>query len=318
MNGSDFNLMFNGGSLEDNFYMDNTVQNGNEYCYEVTSIYSGDEGNPAGPACAVPEAQTIYEIAHDDGTDETSINSGPFNTLCVKFTPGSYPVDLYRASFYCVGSSNGVGFVNVWDDDGDDGMPGTLLVENLPTQFAGGVWTPVALSSQDVVIDEGSFYVGWMESDATPPIGVDSDNSADNSYIDLGLGVGFEPFGNYFEGAIMIRAEVDSANVLSAENTFNQEAPAYYSLDQNYPNPFNPVTTISFSLLEGGKTEISIYDISGKKVESILSRSLASGNHLIKYNASNLPSGMYFYKIVVIGDNGRSLFSSTKKMVLMK
>ena len=62
-----------------------------------------------------------------------------FNTLCVKFTPSSYPVDLYRASFYCVGSSNGVGFVNVWDDDGDNGMPGTLLVENLPIQFAGGM-----------------------------------------------------------------------------------------------------------------------------------------------------------------------------------
>ena len=58
-------------------YLDNTVQNGNEYCYEVTSVYSGDEGNPAGPVCALPEAQTIYEIAHDDGTDETSINSGP-------------------------------------------------------------------------------------------------------------------------------------------------------------------------------------------------------------------------------------------------
>ena len=140
--------MFNGGSLEDNVYVDNTVQNGNEYCYEVTSVYSGDEGNPAGPVCAVPEAQTIYEIAHDDGSDETSINSGAFNTLCVKFTPGSYPVDLYRASFYCVGSSNGVGFVNVWDDDGDNGMPGTLLVENIPIQFAGGVWTPVALQSK--------------------------------------------------------------------------------------------------------------------------------------------------------------------------
>ena len=92
---------------------------------------------------------------------------------------------------------------------------GTMLVENIPVQFAGGVWTPVALSNQDIVITEGSFYVGWMESDATPPIGVDSDNSSDNSYIDLGLGIGFEPFGNYFEGAMMIRAEVDSANVLS-------------------------------------------------------------------------------------------------------
>ena len=110
-----------------------------------------------------------------------------------KIYPGSYPVDLYRASFYCVGSSNGVGFVNVWDDDGDDGMPGTMLVENIPTQFAGGVWTPVSLSNENVVITEVAFMLDGWNSEQTPPIGVDSDNSAENSFIDLGLGVGFEP-----------------------------------------------------------------------------------------------------------------------------
>ena len=225
-----------------------------QYCQNNNNIESsnsnifGEEGAPAGPVCVTPEAQTIYEIAYDDGTDETSINSGPFNTLCVKFTPGSYPVDLYRTSFYCVGSSNGVAFVNIWDDDGENGMPGTLLLENFPVQFAGGMWTPVLLINQNIVINEGSFYVGWMESDQTPPIGVDSDNSSNNSFIDLGLGFGFEPFGNYFEGAMMIRAEVDSANVLSADNNFGQGLPISFALEQNYPNPFNPTITIAFSL----------------------------------------------------------------------
>ena len=121
------------------------------------------------------------------------------------------------------------------DDDGDDGMPGTMLVENIPTQFAGGVWTPVSLSNENVVITEGSFYVGWMESDQTPPIGVDSDNSAENSFIDLGLGVGFEPFGNYFEGAMMIRVEVDSANALSADDNLDLGLPVSFALDQNFP-----------------------------------------------------------------------------------
>ena len=116
----------------------------------------------------------------------------------------------------------------------------------------------------------------------------------------------------------MIRAEVDSANALGADDSFDQGMPVSFSLKQNYPNPFNPVTTIEFSLLQGGMTDISIYDISGRKVESLLGRRLVSGNHFIKYNASTLPSGMYFYSIVVSGMNGESLFSSTKKMVLMK
>ena len=116
----------------------------------------------------------------------------------------------------------------------------------------------------------------------------------------------------------MIRAEVDSANVLSADGNFDHGLPVSFALEQNYPNPFNPTTTIAFSLPKGGMTDISIYDISGRKVESLLGRILGSGNHSIKYNASNLPSGMYFYSIDVIGLNKKSLFSSTKKMVLMK
>ena len=116
----------------------------------------------------------------------------------------------------------------------------------------------------------------------------------------------------------MIRAEVDSANVLSANDNFDHGLPVSFALEQNYPNPFNPTTTIAFSLLQGGMTDISIYDISGRKVEGLLGRRLVSGRHFIKYDASDLPSGMYFYSIVVNGMNGESLFSTTKKMVLMK
>ncbi len=317
VNGDDFNIMFNGSGLEENQYTDNTVQNGNEYCYEVTAVYGENEGNPAGPICAIPEAQTIYEIAYDDGTDETSINAGNTNYLCVKFTPNSYPVDLYRVSFYCVGSSSGVGFVNVWDDDGDDGMPGTVLVENVPTTFAGGYWTPIPVGSYDVTIDNGSFYVGWWESEQTPPVGVDSDNPSTNSFIDIGIGVGLEPFGNYFEGAMMIRAEVDSANVVSIDNDLSVQ-PLSFELKQNYPNPFNPVTTIAFSLLSDGYTNISIYDVTGRKVNNLINGKIVAGNHLLKLNASDLPSGMYFYHIEVKSQKGVYLFSETKKMVLMK
>ena len=319
VNGDEFTLMFNGQGLEENQYVDNTVQNGNEYCYEITSLYGEDEGNPAGPICAVPEAQTIYEIAYDDGTDETSINAGNMNFLCVKFTPNGYPVDLYRTSFYCVGTSTGVGFVNVWDDDGEDGMPGTLLVDNLPITFAGGYWTPVALGSYGVIIEEGSFYVGWMETDQTPPVGVDSDNPATNSLIDVGIGVGFEPFGNYFEGALMIRAEVDSANVvMGIEEDLGSNIPESFGLKQNYPNPFNPTTTIDFSLASSGHAFISLYDVRGGKVKDLVNSNLEAGHYSFSINAGGLPSGMYFYRMMVHDNQGHSLFSSTRKMVLMK
>ena len=197
-------------------------------------------------------------------------------------------------------------------------MPGTLLVENFPTTFAGGAWTPVPLSSYEVVIESGSFYVGWVETDQTPPVGVDSDSPSENSYIDVGIGVGFEPFGNYFEGAMMIRAEVDSANALVSNDDIRPDVPELFELKQNYPNTFNPVTTIEFSLVSDGLVSMYLYDLTGRKVKDLLSDNLDAGYHSFNLNATDLPSGMYLYSIDVKGQAGIHIFSSTKKLVLMK
>tara|TARA_B100000809_G_scaffold162373_1_gene159695 strand:- start:289 stop:2319 length:2031 start_codon:yes stop_codon:yes gene_type:complete len=317
VNGDDFSMMFNGDGIDQNMYTDNTVQNGNEYCYQITSIYNDDESNPAGPVCATPEAQTIYEIAYDDGTDETSINAGNMNFLGVKFTPNSYPVDLYRASFYTVGESNGVGFVNVWDDDGTEGLPGTPLIEGVPITFAGGNWTQVSLSNYDVTIDDGSFYIGWMEMAQTPPIGVDTDNPATYSYIDIGIGVGWEPFGNYFDGALMIRAEVDSVNAMGLDD-LEGNVPESFGLKQNYPNPFNPTTTIEFDLASDALISLALYDVTGREVMNLVDRNLDAGHYSFVLNASDLPSGMYFYKLSAQDSQNYLMFTSTKKLVLMK
>ncbi|MBT3839303.1 MAG: T9SS type A sorting domain-containing protein [Candidatus Marinimicrobia bacterium] len=318
MNGDEFNIMFNGAGINGNEYVDNTSQNGNEYCYQITSIYGDDESNPAGPVCVIPEAQTIYEIAYDDGSDETSINAGNMNTLCVKFTPSGYPADLYRASFFTVGTSNAVAFVNVWDDDGENGMPGTLLVTNVPITFAGGTWTPVSLASENIIIEDGSFYIGWMETEQTPPVGVDSNSPSTNSYIDVGIGAGFEPFGTYFEGAFMIRAELDSVNVLGLNDGFEDNLPKSFGLKQNYPNPFNPTTTIRFDLAGQAKTVLSLYDVSGREVMTLINKDLSAGQYTFSLNAGDFPSGMYFYKLTAQDQSGQIIFSSTKKLVLMK
>jgi len=318
MNDGEYSIMFNGEGLDENEYVDNTVQNGNEYCYQITSVYGEDESNPTEPVCGVPEAQTIYELAYDDGTGETSINAGNTNYLAVKFTPSGYPADLYRASIYTIGSASGVAFVNVWDDDGDNGLPGTTLVENLPITFVGGYWTPVPLSNQDVTITDGSFYVGWWETAQTPPVGVDTDNTAENSYIDAGIGLGWEPFGNYFEGALMIRAELDSANVMGLNDELTGNVPESFGLKQNYPNPFNPTTTIEFDLAENAMTTLTLFDVTGREVQSLVNRQLGAGHYSFGLNASYLPSGMYFYKLTAVNSQGSPIYSSTKKMVLMK
>lgn len=85
-----------------------------------------------------------------------------------------------------------------------------------------------------------------------------------------------------------------------------------YKLDQNYPNPFNPITKISYSIKEESLVTLKIYDILGKEIATLVNENKAAGNYEIIFNASDLPSGMYIYKI----QSGS--FTDAKKMLLTK
>ena len=93
--------------------------------------------------------------------------------------------------------------------------------------------------------------------------------------------------------------------------------PTNYSLEQNYPNPFNPSTTIRFALPADAKVNIKLYNTLGQEVSSILNTELNAGIHETIFNAANLSSGVYFYRLEAHGANG-SNFISTKRMILMK
>jgi len=88
--------------------------------------------------------------------------------------------------------------------------------------------------------------------------------------------------------------------------------PETFSLFQNYPNPFNAQTIIQYSLSEPSDVKIEIYDLLGREVGMILNGMQLAGNHQVIWNAEDLPSGMYFYKLQA-GD-----YNETKKMVLLK
>ena len=93
--------------------------------------------------------------------------------------------------------------------------------------------------------------------------------------------------------------------------------PKQFSLDQNYPNPFNPRTTIRFALPVNAKVNIKLYNTLGQEVVNILNSDLSAGVHETIFNASNLSSGVYFYRLEAHGIDG-SNFISTKRMLLMK
>lgn len=99
---------------------------------------------------------------------------------------------------------------------------------------------------------------------------------------------------------------------VTSVDEFNPEVPDNYSLSQNYPNPFNPSTKISFSILEPGFTNLSVYNLLGQKVTQLVNERLASGTYTVNLSAENLPSGVYFYRI----ESGK--YSQIKKMQILK
>jgi enterochelin esterase-like enzyme len=85
-----------------------------------------------------------------------------------------------------------------------------------------------------------------------------------------------------------------------------------YDLAQNYPNPFNPVTNISYQLAKGGYVTLKIYNLLGYEIATLVNEYRPQGRYKIKFDASNLASGVYFYKMQA------GSFSDTKKFIFMK
>jgi hypothetical protein len=91
-----------------------------------------------------------------------------------------------------------------------------------------------------------------------------------------------------------------------------EEMPVSFSLYQNFPNPFNPATTIKYALVENSFVTLKIFDIVGREIKTLISENQPAGTYLVDFNAENLASGVYFYKIVANG------LSDSKKMILVK
>lgn len=107
----------------------------------------------------------------------------------------------------------------------------------------------------------------------------------------------------------------DSAPKLIAggvSNELDDGSPLSFKLTQNYPNPFNPSTKIQFSLAQAGFTTLTVFDMSGRLVSSLVNGYKSVGSHSVNFDASGLSSGVYIYKLT------SDFFTATKKMLLIK
>jgi hypothetical protein len=135
-------------------------------------------------------------------------------------------------------------------------------------------------------------------------------NQGLNSLTDI---VSLSVFGDYLVagtvgGGIWFRPLSDLVGISKEVNNIPQN----YSLTQNYPNPFNPSTVISYSIPSASNVKLIIYNTLGQTIKTLESGYNPAGSHSINFNASDLPSGIYFYKL----EAGK--YSQIKKMILLK
>lgn len=105
-----------------------------------------------------------------------------------------------------------------------------------------------------------------------------------------------------------------SSSILTIEQVAKR-----FALEQNYPNPFNPITNIKYSIPKESFVTIKVYDFLGKEIKTLVNERKPTGNYSVIFNASNLPSGVYFYRMQALPEGRHAgSFVSTKKFVVLK
>ena len=190
-----------------------------------------------------------------------------------------------------------------------------------------GYIVPVELTSFTAVSENGDVHLKWTTATETNNQGFEilRSNEINKEWQDVGYVAGFgtttEPksysfvdpkleTGNYTYRLKQI--DFDGTFTYSDEVNVEVEIPLVYSLEQNYPNPFNPSTTIKYSISEDGFVKLSVYNLLGEEVTTLVNNEQKAGRYEVAFDASRFASGVYMYRLE------SNNFLSIKKMLLVK
>jgi hypothetical protein len=296
--------------------------NYNYQCYFITGYAIGD---PVGGRWTILKT-TDGGISFDSSglyMAQSGNEIGFNNSLDVWYPYAMFGTNngrVYRTTNHGMNwSSSGIPFQNISSlcDRGSD-----------PTNYAGGVqtgkstnfglnWQLVTLpgSGSCVFNNEDGFYARGSEIyiSGSPNFILNYTSPNGGNYTDISI------FSSVFESGITAGWAVkDNGTVSKYYNFFSNvkklgtEIPENFYLFQNYPNPFNPTTKIKFQIPKLSDVQLKIYDPLGREVAMLVNEKLAPGVYEVKWDGTNYPSGIYFYKLTTQN------FSETKKLVLLK
>ena len=286
-----------------------------DYTYGITSIYNSGASDEVESAMSStvtirPRSDTVREVAYDDGTSETGATSlGENSWYAVRFSSNIFPITLMTLKYHSR-EAGGLTYLAIFDDDGNDGMPGNHIGATLifPTVTQG--WNIKDVSGAGLTITEGQFYVAWGETADSPPLSIDTGSeSKERSYYYTEVDE-WAPLSDLgYEGDLLIRTAIDIEGA-GVEDDIG--LPEQFVLSQNMPNPFNPETLIKFDVAREGRVVLKLYDITGREVSRLHDKFLAPGSYTYFLNGRGFASGVYFYRMEAPG------FMSTKKLLIVR
>jgi hypothetical protein len=180
---------------------------------------------------------------------------------------------------------------------------------NIITAISSGFQSSPTLNLK-LYLDLGTFDIAVLIPLVRNFIPILQSNGYDYRYVEYNEG---HSWGNW-------RAHIDNALEMFFPGAAlgvkeDESRPATYSLAQNYPNPFNGETTIQFGIPSSGVSRgisLSVYDLLGRKVTELAVTGAGPGNHSVRFDATGLPSGVYFYSLFADGNR------ATRRMILLR
>ncbi len=242
-------------------------------------------------------------------------------------------------------SIDGDALVGIENYDGTQGLTyhnngdgGPLFGSPLALMFGKDASTiPVELISFNAsMINRNNVILNWNTASETNNYGFDIERTAvsqysENSQTDKWTKIGFvKGHGTtYFPqqysfvdksltgaGTYKFRLkQIDYSGSFKLSNEIEVKTgiPGQYFLSQNYPNPFNPTTKIELGLKEDGFVKLIVFNILGERVSELINKKMKAGYHMFEFNAHNLASGIYFYRLEVTNK-----FTTARKMIILK
>jgi uncharacterized delta-60 repeat protein len=297
--------------------------NGIDYAYSIAVDGSGNVyviGGSTGVVSDFDYATIKYNSA---GVQQWAARyNGPGNDLDVGYSiavDGSGNIYVTGRS---IGSGTGEDFATIKYNSA--GVQQWAAIYNGPGNGGDGAYSIAVDGSENVYVTGYSFGSGtgqdyavikynssgiqdWLQRYNGPGNGWDGANSI---ALD-GSGNVYVTGGSYGNGTVFDYATIKYSQSIGIR-IISTEIPKTFSLYQNYPNPFNPVTNIKFQIPKAGFVKLTVFDLLGREVETLASENLDAGTYKIDWNATNYPSGVYYYKLTV------DRYSVTKKMILVK